>query len=370
MVRHDVNQETGNPGALTNALRYIRERSVMTSSDSTVHILAAAEPDGVCSAHILTSVLRLEGITYSLQSVDAYTELKTALENLRPSIRTVVLLNCGAVVNLVDFIAHIPDVVVIVIDSHRPIHLKNVTEPARILVLDDDLGRGGYFPAEAMLLESDSNNNSEDIIDNLFLDDDEEDEGGAKRQRTGDNSSVNRKKILREYYEGYYYASPSSLVLYALATDMGYQSQQLLWLAVVGLTSYVESGYFSLDTFRTIAQDVDHHYLSSAPQVAGDENAPINTTTGALGIKFCEDLKLPMYRHWSLLEAMTHSPYVYSELKLYRDHGHGTMQKLLVYAGLSPSNYKQTFSSMSWELASWSLEISSSDAVPTTDLIS
>ena len=351
MVRHDVNQETGNPGALTNALRYIRERSVLKTSDATVHILAAAEPDGICSAHILTSVLRLEGITYSLQSVDAYTELRTALENLRPSVRTVVMLNCGAVINLVEFLSTIPDVVIIVIDSHRPIHLKNVTEPARILVLDDDLGRGGYFPSDDVMRMEEANSSGDDVIENLFLDngddaeDDDYDESGAKRQRTGNgasSSAINRKKILREYYEGYYYASPSSLVLYALASDMGYQSQQLLWMAVVGLTSYVESGYFSLDTFRTIAQDVDHHYVS--PQ-GSDAGGPTNKS--GLGIRFSEDLKLPMYRHWSLLEAMTHSPYVYSELKLYRDHGHGTMQKLLVYAGLSPSNYKQTFSSMS-----------------------
>ena len=337
MVRHDVNQETGNPGALTAALRLIRERSVWLTGDSlsgdpSVFILAAAEPDGVCSSHILTSILKLEGIAYTLQGVEAYTELRSALEGLRPSVRTVVMLNCGAVVNLVDFIAHLPDVVLVVIDSHRPIHLKNVTEPARILVLDDDLGRGGYFPSEAMLMEDSELADGDDIIDNLMNDDDEEnaDPNSAKRPRT---MEVSRKKILREYYEGYYYASPTSLVLYALAADMGYQSHQLLWLAVVGLSSYVESGHFSRDTFRDIAQDVDNHYLNRS----GEDG----------GVKFVEDLKLPMYRHWSLLEAMTHSPYVYAELKLYRDHGHGTMQKLLVYAGLAPSNYKQTFSSMS-----------------------
>jgi hypothetical protein len=338
MVRHDVNQETGNPGALTEALRLIRERSVWLTGDSlsgdpSVLILPAAEPDGICSSHILTSILKLEGIAYTLQPVHAYSDLQTAIETLRPSVRTVVMLNCGAVVNLVEFLANIADTVLIVIDSHRPIHLKNVTEPARILVLDDDLGRGGYFPSEAMLLE-DSEATDGDVIDNLFLDDEDGDNGGdphAKRQRTGD---AQRKKILREYYEGYYYASPTALVLYTLAADMGYQSQQMLWLAVVGLASYVESGYFSLDTFRGIAQDVDNHYISSSSSGSGQ-------------VRFVEDLRLPMYRHWSLLEAMTHSPYVYAELKLYRDHGHGTMQKLLVYAGLAPSNYKQTFSSMS-----------------------
>jgi len=337
MVRHDVNQETGNPGALTAALRLIRERSVWLTGDSladdpSVLILAAAEPDGVCASHILTSILKLEGIGYTLQGIEAYTDLRSALEGLRPSVRTVVMLNCGAVVNLVDFISHLPDVVLIVIDSHRPIHLKNVTEPARILVLDDDLGRGGYFPTEAMLAEDSEHQDGDDIIYNLLNGEDEEMENedpNAKRPRT---LEVSRKKILREYYEGYYYGSPSSLVLYALAADMGYQNQQLLWLAVVGLSSYVESGHFSRDTFRDIAQDVDNHYLNRAAED---------------GVKFVEDLKLPMYRHWSLMEAMTHSAYVYAELKLYRDHGHGTMQKLLVYAGLSPSNYKQTFSSMS-----------------------
>ena len=344
MVRHDVNQETGNPSALTAALRLIRERAVWPSHDGTVLILAAADPDGVCASHILTSILRLEGINYTLQAIEAYTDLKSAFDDLSSSIRTVVLLNCGAVVNLVEFLGNLADVVVIVIDSHRPIHLKNVTEPARILVLDDDLGRGTYFPTEAMLMEE-QEEGEDDMIDNLFDDEDDE-EGGdpeAKRQRT-DVSKTARKKILREYYEGYYYASPSALVLYTLAVDMGYNTQQLLWLAVVGLTSYVESGYFSLDTFRGIAQDVDNHYL--ADQTTGDENQP-SSNADKSGLRFVEDLGLPMYRHWSIFDAMCHSPYVYAELKLYRDHGHGTMQKLLVYAGLSPTNYKQTFSSMS-----------------------
>lgn len=87
MVRHDVNQETGNPRALTEALRLIRERSVGVGSDllalpdlntgghvddDSLLILAACEADGVCSAHILTAILRQEFIKYTLQSVETY----------------------------------------------------------------------------------------------------------------------------------------------------------------------------------------------------------------------------------------------------------------------------------------------------------
>ena len=354
MVRHDVNQETGNPRALTEALRLIRERSV--SSDATLEadsdsllILAAAEADGVCSAHILTAILKLEGIRYTLQSVDTYSDLQGALASLRPSVRTVVLLNCGAVVDLTVHLTDEVEVVLIVIDSHRPIHLKNVKEASRILVLDDDLGRGGYFPVEA--IEEDAGD--DEMLEDLFIDDDEDEYGNPKRQRTDDNNQevrkAARKKILREYYEGYYYGSPSALVLYTMASDMGYQTQQLLWLACVGLASYLETGYFSLDTFRAIAQDVDNHYLSHFSASTGDENAPTNTPTPTttLGLRFTEDLRLTMYRHWSLFQAMWHTPYVYSKLELHRDHGHGTMQKLLMFAGVSPENYNQTYSSMS-----------------------
>jgi cell division control protein 45 len=365
MVRHDVNQETGNPRALTEALRLIRERSVTPGfyaladlnavADDSVDndsllILAAREADGVCSAHILTAILKQEFIRYTLQSVDTYSDLEQALSNLRSTVRTVVLLNCGAVVDLTVHLENLEDVILIVIDSHRPINLKNVKEPSRILVLDDDLGRGGYFPLEAMEEQDD-----DEIIEDLFLDDDDE-YGNPKRQRTSEEGAggldrETRKRMLREYYEGYYYGSPTSLVLYTMASDVGYQTQQLLWLACVGLASYLETGYFSLDTFRTIAQEVDNHFLS---QISGptDENQPdnpsITSTQGTNnGLRFTEDLRLVMYRHWSLFQAMWHSPYVYSKLELHRDHGHGTMQKLLMFAGISPDNYNQTYSSMS-----------------------
>ena len=341
MVRHDVNQETGNPRALTEALRLIRERSTLAvdAFEDSVLVLAAAEADGICAAHILTSILRLEGVAYTLQSIDTYSELETVLKTLRASVRTVVLLNCGAVVDLTTH--ELGDVVLIVIDSHRPIHHRNVKEPARILVLDDDLGRGGYFPLEAMEDEPDAGS---DLIEDILFSDDEDEDQPNKRPRLA--GAAERKKILREYYEGFYYASPSSLVLYALAADMGYATQQLLWLACVGLASYVESGHFSLHLFHTIAQDVENHYLNQGIENQGDA-ANTSGGGGSTGLKFHEDLRLTMYRHWSLFEAMCHTPYVYSKLELHRDHGHGTMQKLLVFAGLAPTNYRQNFSSMS-----------------------
>ena len=323
MVRRDVNQETGNPGELVDALRLIRERSLV---DDSVLILVANEADGVCSSIILTSVLKLEGIKYTIQSVETYTDLESVLRSsMRESVRTVILLNCGAVVDLTREL--VPDVVFIVIDSHRPIHLKNVCEPEWILVLDDDIGRGAYFPMDAIMTAA---QDAEFDQDDVLLDDDDLDDNERTNKRAKTNSEECRR-ILREYYEGYYYASPSALVLYTLAADLGYQTQQLLWLGCVGLASYLEMGFFSADTFRTLASEIDSTHMVAF------EN----------GLRFTEDLRLIMYRHWSLFQAMWHTPYVYAKLELHRDHGHGTMQKLLVFAGISPQNYNQSFSSMS-----------------------
>jgi hypothetical protein len=266
----------------------------------------------------------------------------------------VVLVNCGAVIDLTrDVASH--DISLIVIDSHRPIHLKNIREPTRILVLDDDLGRGGYFPSD--LLIADEEFDDQEFIDDVLLDEDNEgeDDHVNKRQKTGGGFDVEerkkqRQKLITEYYEGYYYASPSALVLYTMAHDMGYQTQQLLWLACVGLSCYVEMGYFSQDTFRTIAQEIDNHYMGQfTSSSGGNENFPPQVQTGKIvnGLRFAEDLRLTMYRHWSLFQSMWHTPYVYSKLELHRDHGHGTIQKLLVFAGISPENYNQTYSSMS-----------------------
>jgi cell division control protein 45 len=355
MVRHDVNQETGNPRALSEALRLIRERSVDTSiGEESLLVLAAADADGVCSAHILTTILKREGISYSLQSVDSYTGIRDVLSRLRSSIRTVVLLNCGAIVDLMEYLegGNSDDSVLIVIDSHRPIHLRNVKEAGRILVLDDDLGRGGFFPMDAIEDESDDDEDAilhgddgeeADEYDKDFVVDDDavlDDTGRppAERAVSPATRKKQRRAAIREYYEGYYYGSPTSLVLYSLASDLGHNDQQLLWLAVVGLAGYLEMGYFSPDTFRAIAQEIDQQSLSHLENSSGNAER---------GLRFREDLRLVMYRHWSIFQAMWHTPYVYSRLELNRDHGFGTIQRMLVYAGLSAENYNQTYSSMS-----------------------
>jgi cell division control protein 45 len=47
---------------------------------------------------------------------------------LAPQIASIIMINCGGTVDLMEFLAPPPEVTVYVIDCHRPYHLENVRE--------------------------------------------------------------------------------------------------------------------------------------------------------------------------------------------------------------------------------------------------
>ena len=105
-------------------------------------ILAAADVDGLCACRTLTHLLRSDNVAYSLVPVQGYSHVASVLRGLGESnndIRTVILVNCGAIVNLANLLPwDRPELTCYVVDSHRPIHLANVYDKERVYVLHDE----------------------------------------------------------------------------------------------------------------------------------------------------------------------------------------------------------------------------------------
>lgn len=105
-------------------------------------ILVAADVDSLCATRSLTHLLRADQVTYSLVPVQGYSHVASLLRGLGEGsndIRTVILVNCGAIVNLGTLLPwDRPDLACYVIDSHRPIHLANVYDRERVFVLHDE----------------------------------------------------------------------------------------------------------------------------------------------------------------------------------------------------------------------------------------
>lgn len=105
-------------------------------------VLVAADVDGLCACRILTHMLRTDNVAYSLVPVSGYSHASALLRALSESnndIRSVVLINCGAIVNVTNLLPWDRlNLTCYVIDSHRPIHLANIYERERVFVLHDE----------------------------------------------------------------------------------------------------------------------------------------------------------------------------------------------------------------------------------------
>ncbi|KCV71900.1 hypothetical protein H696_01309 [Fonticula alba] len=125
------------------ALRRVREDAV--GHASSVLILAAATVDALCACRILVALLKAEFIPFKLVPVLGYNDLAYINETLirsNPDLRSVFMLDCGAVTDLGAFFSlsdgeTASQTRFYVTDSHRPYDLRNLYSNSQVFILDD-----------------------------------------------------------------------------------------------------------------------------------------------------------------------------------------------------------------------------------------
>eukprot|EP00931_Biecheleriopsis_adriatica_P088116 TRINITY_DN62495_c0_g1_i1.p1 TRINITY_DN62495_c0_g1~~TRINITY_DN62495_c0_g1_i1.p1 ORF type:complete len:655 (-),score=159.49 TRINITY_DN62495_c0_g1_i1:151-2115(-) len=384
MVIRNVREDEGR--TLLEMLDHLRQ-GAKASADITVRILAAADHDGVCASKIFARVLESEGIKFLVTPVRENTDIIEELRKLEDDteVRSVVLLNCGASLDLqqqlIDSHAS-DDVKCFVIDAHRPFLLANLSESnKRVFVLDDDPiaeARGERPPVE----EYDDNS---DVSDAENSDDEKENEWnpegapqGRKRSREEHKQEKLQRKRRRinEYYLASYYAMPTAMSIFKMARQAAPPSQDFLWLASVCLMGYHDLGLLSEQQYNRLAWeelkealDSSADFLLSGSQRPSatipdsSDHAPLGGSDDEGGaearrsarvrkrqsvpsrrkLRFESDLRLTLYKHWSLEESMMHSAYFYGTMELHRDKGLRSLKNFFATAGLRPSEYTQIF---------------------------
>jgi len=63
-------------------------------------------------------------------------------------------------------------------------------------------------------------------------------------------------------------------------------------------------------------------------------------------LRYETDLKLTLYKHWTVEEAMFHSSYFYGALELNREKGGRALKNFFAMIGISPKEYSQIYSCM------------------------
>ncbi|KAI1981980.1 DNA replication initiation factor cdc45 [Ophidiomyces ophidiicola] len=189
------------------------------------------------------------------------------------------------------------------------------------------------------------------------------------------------ENILRTYYSlGTSYSEPISSILYSLASELGREDNDLLWLAIVGVCSLELSGRTMSgvgisdssesggsagwggtrgENVRQILRDEVRRLNPPDDSENGREamrsevNGVIPTTGKSptdTSILLSPEPRLLLLRHWSLYESMLHSPYLAPRLHIWNESGKKRLRKLLAKMGVSLTQCQQNYTHMDMDL--------------------
>ena len=172
--------------------------------------------------------------------------------------------------------------------------------------------------------------------------------------------------------------------MYSLASELGREDNDLLWLAIIGVGSLDLYGRSMIGVGITHTADTElagparaswgGERIERIRQILRDEvrrlNPPLLTETGRepnrgegtdviptharsptdTAIRLSPEPHFLLIRHWSLYDSMLHSPYLSARLHIWSDVGRKRLHKLLAKMGVSLTQCKQSYTHMDMDL--------------------
>ncbi|MCJ1259501.1 hypothetical protein MMC24_007339 [Lignoscripta atroalba] len=189
------------------------------------------------------------------------------------------------------------------------------------------------------------------------------------------------ESVLDAYYSlGASYSEPVSSILYSLAEELGREDNDLLWHAIVGVSSLELYGRSmtgvgistALDSggsagwggergerIRQVLRDEVRRLNPPDPNdtrgeaARGESSGVIPTAARSPtdnSIRLSPEPRFLLIRHWSLYESMLHSPYLAARLHLWKDAGVKRLRKFLAKMGVSLVQCRQSYTHMDMDL--------------------
>ncbi|KAK4366207.1 hypothetical protein RND71_014087 [Anisodus tanguticus] len=360
---------------------YTRLRDSALASASTSPLLvfpSTSDVDSLCALKIIGHVLESDSVRYACYPVSSFKEIyKYTGDNLGPGANepiTILLINWGCQRDLKKVLEIGPLARVFVVDSHRPIHLHNLSDQNdRVVVLytrdDEEQADLAYdFDVSALANASDLNSD-DDFEDELDSEDEnecdseseEEDGGGGTRKKRRvdvENESDPVKlfgKLKREYYYmGTFHGKPSGCLMYELSHFFRKNTNALLWLACVALTDQFVHERLTDERYQAGVMELEQHInssgnLDSITSVTLKDGTKV-TAPNSLRIAYEYEPRLMLLQEWNLFDSMLCSSYIATKLKTWSDNGIKKMQLLLARMGFAREECKQKFQYMSIEI--------------------
>ena len=145
------------------------------------------------------------------------------------------------------------------------------------------------------------------------------------------------RRLVRRYYAASWHGTSSAVILYSLVQSLNKGSNDLLWLTIVGLTDQMVHERVEFEKYTMEAQQLQLEVASLNSGSANEVNEVVDAESGAtvavrqhissaLRLDNVEELRVTLLRHWSLWDAIRHSPYIASRLGLYTQGGHQKLE--------------------------------------------
>lgn len=370
-------------------------------STCPVLIISSMDVDALCACKMLQFLLKQDSIKYRVIPVSGWKELSKVADQIRdPSsgYREILLLNLGAQIDLWQFFELPNRVRLHVIDSHRPHALENLfqsgfefmdqvdaEESPEVVVWDDghvneslqDEKRA--FEAIRFMPDSDSNgdspeeDSSEDELgigygrrshDEDIHDSDSERRAGRSAQKRKTSHAPagltkrERRKFrtrLQKYYDaGTSFGQSVACQIYLLITLKGAEDNDLLWLAIIGLTHQFTYSLIDRETYDaqvSLFQREVERINILPPELGSTQSCQVKLLgPDDRNIRMSEELRFTLFRHWNLYDSMFHSGYVAGKLKLWRERGRKNLQGFFAKMGISLLQCQQNYTHMDMDL--------------------
>ncbi|KAK1319546.1 hypothetical protein QJS10_CPB04g00617 [Acorus calamus] len=351
----------------------LRESASASPSSPLLIFPSASDVDSLCALKIITQVLSSDSIRYSCYPVSSFGEVSKFVDSslLRSSDQflTLLLVNWGCHRDLRKTLNLGPAVKVFVVDSHRPIHLRNLSDSNdQVVVLytrdDEHQADLAYdFDVSALANASDLNASDEinDETDSEEDDSDGEDDIGSarKRRRVSEESESDPIKLFgklkREYYKlGTFHGKPSGCLMFDLSHSLRKNTSELLWLACVSLTDQFVHERVTNERYQAGVMELEQHVnslgnLDSVASITFQDGTKIEAPVSTR-ISYEDEPRLMLLREWNLFDSMLCSSYIATKLKTWSDNGLKKLKLLLARMGFPLADCQKKFQYMSIEV--------------------
>ena len=327
-------------------------------------LVANIDVDSVCAVKILQTLLQCDNVQYTLVPVQGKSDLIRAFEDNTgedSGVRYVVMINCGATIDLVDFLEPPENLVIFVADSHRPIHVCNAYNDGQVRLIVQQEDEEDIPEYDSVFRDENESENNDSTEENGNSDDEENVDYGNKKRRFDEKSILKRRerrlweeeraKVLFDYEQFSFIGPSTAILMYELAWKMSRDNNDLLWWSIVGHTEQLLMLKSEVDKYLIASGNLRDHVsrLNVTTSSTDDENS---RSVSSMKLNYQKELNLNLYRHWSINESLHHTVYTAAKFKIWTHKGKQKLSEFLAELGLPLVQCKQKFATMDLGLRS------------------